>query len=191
MSFQYTGSSGKPKFQCNLTCYQCTAHVKKGGRCKKKTCGSLPLCWIHLKERGLKIAKSSIPNSGKGVFATKNFDKGALVGNYFGQELTRDQLNKRYGATNADFAPYGLAYSNNTFLDAACKRSYSSMINHKPSSQANVSFSVDRLNRRINVKTSKPIKKGDELFVNYGRDYFKNSNAPQPKFHTSTYKLKK
>ena len=50
---------------------QCKSNTVKK-RCRKRTAHTSK-CWIHLaKENNLRIKKSNIPNSGKGLFSWKN-----------------------------------------------------------------------------------------------------------------------
>ena len=59
--------------QSQSTCdvFQCKSNTVKK-RCRKRTAHTSK-CWIHLaKENNLRIKKSNIPNSGKGLFSWKN-----------------------------------------------------------------------------------------------------------------------
>ena len=66
-----------------MVCPQCKAITEAGTRCKRHTCVRYPYCYQHLRLiDGLELKDSEIPNSGTGVFATKDFplkqkDKGS------------------------------------------------------------------------------------------------------------------
>ena len=50
-------------------CLRCTATTKQGTRCKRTTCKYSPFCASH---KAYYAAQSTIPNSGRGIFAAKN-----------------------------------------------------------------------------------------------------------------------
>ena len=63
---------------------QCKDTTLRHTRCKKRT-QRTKQCWIHLlKNRNLRIKKSTIPNAGLGLFAGKKTKKGTSLGFYTG-----------------------------------------------------------------------------------------------------------
>ena len=88
-------------------CNQCTANTKNGQQCKRITCRT-GLCYQHLKlKEGLKLKKSHIPNSGLGLFATKEFKKNDNVARYTG-DISAIRIE----------GPYVLQVNKNKFIDA-------------------------------------------------------------------------
>jgi hypothetical protein len=129
-----------------------------------------------LSVKHLKIAKSTIPNAGKGLFAAnKNvpndaiiFRKGQTIIDYRGEKIDEDELNERYGSYTA---PYAVKVADNEYTDAACQRGVASNANSNVNTghSNNATLSLDRRNRRINLKATKNIRNGMEIFASYGR----------------------
>ena len=177
MSFQYEGST---EFKCNLHCHRCEATNKNGSRCKKNTCKMLPTCHIHSKSLyGVEVKTSTIPRGGLGLFACKEFKNEDIIAPYTGELLTKRQLDDRYGRENkdGDYAPYAVKMSENKYMDCACERGIASYANANPSHN-NSRFSVSNTANTVNLKATKRIRAGQEIFVSYGKNYFKPNNAP-------------
>jgi SET domain-containing protein len=134
----------------------------------------------------LKVLPSTIPDAGKGLFAFNRKEneneilihKGDKITSYNGEFIDRDVLLQRY---DVHTAPYGIQYSQNEYIDSALLRGIGSLINHTRVKDTNVKFSVDRRNHEINLVATKNIKNGQELLVNYGRNYH---------FDDGTYKVR-
>jgi hypothetical protein len=170
------------EYDVQLQSWQC-AHLKPDDTyCKRRVVIGLPLCYQHTaSDYKLKIKESSIPNAGLGLYAydkTKEigdivFDfnnrtkKGVKICPYFGEVIDEPTLISRYGQYTA---PYGIKLNNGLYEDGARERGIGSLLNHKNKIHCNCKFSVGRDNR-IYIVSTKKIKNGDELFVNYGRDY--------------------
>jgi hypothetical protein len=177
-------------FQCNLRCDQCTAIKPDGQRCRKRTCKSLPLCYIHLNTiHGLKIKESTLEGAGDGLFANKDFNIGEIIIGYVVGDLLDDEgLDNRYGDATA---PYALKFSPTDSLDlivdSACKRGIAAWINNADDTNATIEeIFVDDVPYRLPyIVASKFIESGDEIFVNYGSDY--NISEPGVTFRTTPY----
>jgi len=179
--FYFIGS--KTQFSCTIQCQQCQAETTSGKRCSNRTCID-KYCWIHLRKiKHLRIKKSLLLNAGRGLFAddgTKSQDivfkkNDRILSNitlYNGEKVTGKELDKRYGD---DTAPYGIGMGS-VYEDGACVRGAGSMANHSPK-QANAKLSFDSKNKVFSVKATKNIKNGQEIYVNYGRDYKFESNV--------------
>ena len=121
--------------------------------------------WVNLRGN-IKIKTSTIPNAGLGAFAKINIPPGVIVGTYEGvrydtyEELPKDSNYILY----IDYGDY--------YMDAKdpTKSNWTRYINDARNSGHvnNVMFTS-----RGNVKTIKKIKKGEELFVSYGRSYWR------------------
>ena len=114
------------------------------------------------------IDKSSIPNSGSGVFAGKDYNVGETVSiNPFiisrnSHEQIKDYVFKGKGE-----------HTHNIFVQFEI-----SLINH--SYNPNVyPYNFDYKNRCSIAKAMKNIKKGEELFISYGGGYWKTRQSPE------------
>lgn len=152
------------------TCGQCAATTRRGDQCKNRTCVVGPYCWIHTKiDEGFVVKKSTIPNAGKGLFAAEDFAKGEEIGQYRGEMITKQQ---------ADLIPdeqgaYILCHINQC-VDARRTNSTPLRYMNDPRGtrkQPNARFVASN---RFAVRTTKKIKKGDEILVKYGGDYWEN-----------------
>jgi hypothetical protein len=169
---------GNVMYDCIVDCKQCEATAKNGNRCKIKTCFSLPFCHIHLpKEYGVKVKQSTIPQAGKGLFATKEFKVNELICPLWGNEKSIQQHDQEYGNNNT--APYSVQLNRNTIIDGSCKRYVGHNANTKLNAdgssslqRSNAKISINRRSTyKINLKATKTIKEGDEIFVYYGNEY--------------------
>ncbi|KAI9183756.1 uncharacterized protein BJ171DRAFT_608374 [Polychytrium aggregatum] len=112
-SLFFTYKSDEP-WECRLQCTQCTGTRRDGGRCTRRTCIGLRYCYAHLAlERHLEIRNSGIAEAGKGLYAFDRnaeddaivFRNGDVIIEYDGEEISKDELEERYGRNTA---PYGI-----------------------------------------------------------------------------------
>ncbi len=191
--FFFKNNEEDVSFKCNLQCKRCEyINHETNQRCKRTSCIGFEYCWQHtIKEKKLKIKKSSIHNAGKGLFAwdpTEDanaiiFRKGDTIIQYKGETITPQQLDQRYGVDG--IAPYGIRVSRPRVhhIDSACLRGIASLINHKRRSDTNVEFS-----QTGNVVAKKTIRNKQELFVFYGGDYNLNEIGDKYTYKTRTKK---
>lgn len=177
--FQFKNQNGNIMYECELKSQQCIHHGLKG-RCKNRVVMGLPRCWIHtLQHNSLRVLPSTLPHAGKGLFVKAKikpnespnkiiFKKGDFVAEYGGKLESMNRVDRNYGIYTA---PYGVSISSNLVRDAACERGIGSMINHQPESKCNCRFSVNYLTKKCNIKATKNIRNGSELFVNYNKSY--------------------
>jgi hypothetical protein len=170
-------------FSCDLKCQRCEGTTNAGRRCTRTTCIGTPLCWTHLlSENHLKVQRSTIAGAGKGLFAvhprssnpnTILFKRGEVIVEYDGELISVGELNRRYDEPNADHvAPYAYHQVGQLVLDAACKRSIGSLINHNVSrTRKNAMFDYDARRKKVYVVATKGIHNGDEIFLDYGEEY--------------------
>jgi len=182
--FEYSNPADEPpRFVCQLEKLRCQ-HVnpKTNHHCRRYQIIGAGYCFQHLEtDRHLKIAASTVPNSGLGLFA---YDKkkptgeilfkynsrkrrGDFIIEYEGEVLSKLAGDQRYGKNNT--APYS-AYLNKDFeIDSACLRASGSLANHKPRTYANARLIVTGKN--VYLEATKTIRNGDEIFIDYGKDY--------------------
>lgn len=179
--FEFESHNGRKKFSCNLPSNPCGHVLKNGGHCKRKVIIGMPLCYQHLQqEYHIKIAKSTIPDAGKGLFAkipgdnnpnTVVFHQGDEVVEYIGDEISKTERIRRYGKWTA---PYGVQVTREgAAVDSACRRGAGSLGNMKTGDprENNAKLDITAEDDRLIVKATKNIKNGQEIFINYGKDY--------------------
>jgi SET domain-containing protein len=159
-------------------CVRCSAATKKGIRCKNRTCIYSEFCAAHTKAIfDLALKPSAIPGAGTGLFTLKPIKKNTNIAEYSGDILTQAS----YDATDSG---YGVAISRGRIMDAASTQSdLGRYANHCRSANKraghckgnNARFSVSNRNGStiINLKATKNILPGSEIFVSYGASYWK------------------
>lgn len=128
-----------------------------------------------MKDKGLRISRSTLPGVGQGLFAYDKqrpygelmFKKGDTIAQYDGETVTKAELDRRYGQYTA---PYGLQANRKAFEDGACHRGIGSLINAVHHQKDGNVLLVDK-NHTLLVEASKGIRNGDELFTYYGKAY--------------------
>lgn len=162
------------QFECILESNRCEGIKPNGQRCKRTCVNGLPFCAAHLKSNlKLQIKPSTIPNGGKGLFATSVpyngnqvvFKKNETIVGYNGEIINDNELVHRYGQNTA---PYALKVKNDTHIDCACSRGVGSFANHNNMRIVNARFSVNYRQNSVSLKAIKDIKNGAEIFVHYG-----------------------
>ena len=146
------------------TCGQCTAITAAGTRCRNRTCKT-PLCWVHLKSQAhLKIAKSTIPSAGEGLFVTTNVKKGARIAPYSGEVVSREPANTAY-----------VLAAGKKFIDASRTTSSAGRYANDGRSvrRNNSRYVVDAKRTTAAIAATKKIPAGGEVLVPYGRSYWK------------------
>ena len=118
------------------------------------------------------IKKSSIPGAGQGVFATETIKKGKNLGEYSGARLNLDQFLKK---KNTDYC-FEINRKNKKpiYVDGKIRGSWLSKINGAKTSKEKKKINVFayQYNEKIYFKTTKNIKNGQELLIDYGNSYW-------------------
>ena len=109
----------------------------------------------------MEVKKSTIENTGKGVFVLKDFEKDELI------EKAPYLLDDREITKKTVFKDYYFNYKG----QAAMAFGYIGMINH--SFQSNASYMVKE--DAIYLRAKKKINKNEEIFINYGTSYWRAS----------------
>ncbi len=119
------------------------------------------------------IQTSTIPDAGKGLFADKDYARNDFVtyysGRVFNTAIEGDrvlQINKR------------------TWIDGSgpctSKDAPGDFLNHKLPSNTRFVVSSHPLGL-VTIRTTKAVKKGDEFFIDYGREYRESNSIPKTK----------
>lgn len=157
-------------------------------RCRNRVVIGAPLCWIHRKkEQHVEVRESNIPGAGKGVFATNGTNNHAIVFRtgtalfpYKGQHIDDEEIQRRYAEATAPYGIKLMVAGRELYEDGALERGIGSLPNHANQNHANIKFytayprSEEPL---IKEKAVKNIRNGDELLVNYGRQYGMNEEG--------------
>jgi len=174
MSFEY--HSNKTAFKYPLTISKCTAINTRGRVCGKQTSVE-PLCPTHLARIfGVAVRPSSIPDAGLGLFTLRDIRKNSIiVPPYTGVTHSADSIRALYQDGSA---PCTLQINNDVFVDASYQRSWAAFINHAERKKANARFAIWTARRVANIRATRDIKAGSEIFIDYGNDYFRfNDNV--------------
>ncbi len=133
-------------------------------------------------EDNLIIKKSMIPNSGKGVFTKIDIEKDEIVTEYTGEKVSHTIGTARYILNQSD----SLVYLNKKyFIDSRTdKNCFASFINdatglNKTTLKNNVLMIKAR--GRIFVVAKRNIKKGEELLISYGKNYWTSNKYKKTK----------
>lgn len=195
--------------QCGK-CPRCHALIVRGGRrrrCKVPACKDSEFCHHHLKKHdNVVIGESRIPGGGLGLFCwtarnigdseRKNnhdpvFRRGDRITSYGGKHVSAALLSRWYDYKDDEgndvevTAPYAHTSARGNIRDAACLRRAGAYVNDFRGSGRRRSNAELRDGA---VYALNDIYKGDELFVNYGRDYWETSS---PEYITTTTKYKR
>lgn len=124
---------------------------------------------------------SLIPNAGSGVFALQTIPKNTVLGEYSGKIVTyADDFDFTYafgvGKNKVVIGDTILAYINDIIdfrpLNRKETRNFDNHILPEYDLKYNCDWKINRKLQKVYVITTKPIKLGDELYINYGNDYW-------------------
>lgn len=156
---------GKKHFN-QRTISQKTSLKKASQKKKVSTKSKKP---IYYEEEHFEVKKSSVPGIGNGLFTKVNLKKGDHIGYYTGKVLTDDQAESD-------------KYVESKYLLWICKdhwifgegkeASYTRYINH--SSKPNIELVTSVRWKIARFRALKSIKAGEELFFDYGPEYWDN-----------------
>jgi hypothetical protein len=145
---------------------------------------NIPTCWQDIVE----VKASTIPNSGNGLFAARNLPYNTPLGFYFGVPMTEDEFDSLKDNVGVA-SQYSIMYRK-TVLDATdpsgmpytdpqgemyCPFHF---MNENEEKNSNITFLEGALVNQVICWTKRDIKKGEELFVWYGRDVDRHWEDP-------------
>ena len=140
----------------------------------------LPYCYQHLRsEIGVYVAPSDIKGAGLGLFAFKDFKKGAMITVLDGEPITDAEAQRRYGDATR---PYVLEEKAGKMVDGALERYVGQYANSQFSASTKrsiqkgtnsdfVSYKPPGKPRKVYIAATKKIKKDTEIVAWYGREY--------------------
>jgi SET domain-containing protein len=120
---------------------------------------------------GVAVKKSTIAGGGLGLFATRPFLQGDIVTGYAGRELTRAEADRMRRADPAKASHIRKTGDQRYVIDGIRRpqdgRGGGSFTNH--SDEPNCRF--QNIGAKVYLVARTNIHKGEEMFINYGRDY--------------------
>jgi SET domain-containing protein len=130
--------------------------------------------WTFL-EDDLRIKKSLIPGTGKGVFTKVDIEKETIVTEFTGEKISHTVALGRFILKESHSLLYlNKTYSIDSLKDKECIATYINDANGPaklPGTKNNTAIIVAR--GRLFVIAKRNIKAGEELFINYGINYWK------------------
>lgn len=117
----------------------------------------------RLKEKDQKdklVVKKSI--AGLGLFATEPIKKGSFIIEYKGPLLTQDEADRKGGL-------YLFALGKEWTIDGTARSNTARYINH---SCIGTNCEPIQYAKHVKIKAKRNIKAGEELFYDYGKEYF-------------------
>jgi SET domain-containing protein len=125
----------------------------------------------------IEIKPSIIKNAGRGVFAKRNISKGKILGKYTGKKhfSKNDEIkNDSSFANNKYLFLISQTDSGLLFIDGSDGGNWTCMINgaKTPTEKKKINIEAFLVEEDIYLKTTRIIKKGDELLFDYGPYYW-------------------
>lgn len=115
------------------------------------------------------IKKSSKKKAGKGVFTTRHIGKGEHIGYYRGRILNDKQADREPYISSR----YLLEVCGDCYIFGEGRgSSFTSFINH--SDKPNARLVVSTRWKTARIEAIKRIRKGEEIFYDYGPEYWEN-----------------
>lgn len=138
-------------------------------------------------EKWLRVKKSQIPNSGKGLFTTVDIKKSERIVEYKGRLYKWKDI-KYQDHING----YLLFMTSQAVIDARKSRSFGRYANDAAglSRVDGLKNNAEYLyeGKRCYIESKRTIKAGEEIFVAYGREYWSDKRKELIKKKTSTKK---
>lgn len=106
--------------------------------------------------------------NGLGLFTNTDIPKGTFIIEYFGKVITEKQANERGGK-------YLFQTSSNRHIDGALRQNTARYINHS----CRPNCETDIIKGRVYISSIKNIKAGEELFYDYGKEYWNEHIKPK------------
>lgn len=133
--------------------------------------------FIHFQEdnKSVEIKKSKIPGANQGLFSQKLIKKGDFICFYTGVFVSKDSVENGYYTSDYLYQHTGAKY----IIDAQDPNScYGRYANDSLSLRKNnAEFDMENGKDYAYLRATKNIKKGEEIFVAYGYEFWKDVNT--------------
>ena len=134
----------------------------------------MPFTVMNENNNNVKIKQSSIVGAGNGLFANKKFKKGDYICAYSGVLVDNEVVNRGDYISQYIYQHYNGNYAIDADDELSC---YGRYINDSLSKRkTNCEFNQHKDSDYAYVRAVKNIKKGDEIFVKYGPEYWTGDN---------------
>ena len=121
---------------------------------------------VQFTESDFEVRDSSIPNIGQGLFALRMMRPGDTIGFYLGK-IINDKMSEQEPYISSRYLVY---VCQDHWIEGQIDGNYTRFINHSNKPNAELVTSVRWKTARI--KALKLIRPGDEVFFDYGEDYW-------------------
>ncbi|MEQ1735077.1 MAG: reverse transcriptase domain-containing protein [Rhodoglobus sp.] len=152
---------------------RCTANNAKGKQCGARTRNG-QYCWTHTQLiHSVRIKPSTIKNAGKGLFAAKDTPTATNIAAYTGDLTTGSKDD--YGGSK-----YVIELSRGYAIDARRTNTAPGRMINDPrgtGQRPNCEFRADQRAKTITLWTTRPVAKGEEYTVSYGKEFWKRCTA--------------
>ncbi|KAI9164562.1 hypothetical protein H9P43_008421 [Blastocladiella emersonii ATCC 22665] len=150
-----------------------------GAACASSSCRSLRCGNAHVSlgvrdpDTFLRVAPSSVPGAGWGLFARTAFSPGHFLGEYTGEVLSSDEAERRGLVADAMRLNFFFELATDAVVDAMRAGPVLRFINHARGAAANVVPRVVLVEgaHRVAMFARVAVREGAELFVDYGPKY--------------------
>jgi len=131
----------------------------------------------RIETKSLYVDKSTIPNAGQGLFAKRDFKKGEMICNFRGDLIDNEELAKR--DVGGERSHYFIEIRPDLTLDvynSNCMARYANDAegNEKIGKSNNSEINLNRKDSGAFIVATRDIKAGEEIFLSYGEQYWKN-----------------
>lgn len=126
---------------------------------------------MHTEIKSLFVDNSSIPSAGKGLFTSEDIGKGELIIEYIGEVTTWDEVRHDTENLYIYFVTEDYVINAKNFPDAIARYANDAHGLTRKRGVHNNSRFVN-IDGKIFIKAVKLIRAGEEIFVDYGKDYW-------------------
>ena len=120
-----------------------------------------------------KVRRSLIENAGRGLYAKKGIVEKGVICSYEGTEITKKQLDGKYGNRDYVASAYSQPYSNDLkYIDARNEDDCYGRFANDPLDDLLVNAKILWHNGKMVLIAMTNIKKGDEIYISYSKDYW-------------------
>lgn len=120
--------------------------------------------------QGVEARRSCIPNAGDGLYATRHFAEGEVLGEYYGRVLTLYQATR---LENRDYLMGGFGINAHVDARFALGSAARYVNDHFEPMKRNAHFVKDKRAKRATLVASRPIARGEEVYASYGESYWR------------------
>ena len=119
--------------------------------------------------RRLRVAPSTVPDAGEGLFATERIARGEIIGFYRGEVLT---LREAMALQDRDYLMGGFGVNAHVDAQRAFAMPGRYVNDVFDAGRRNARFEKSRATRSAKVVALRTIEEGEEIFASYGRSYW-------------------